>query len=169
MPGFLKKSYTTHIPMLIRALQLTTEPVLELGAGAASTPLIHWLCSPKHRHVVTYEDSESFYRFAYQFTCRTHRVVKVDDWETIPIENTDWGVVLVDHGWAHRADMAVRRSLDAIRVKDKAELILLHDSQTPEIYGYDELWPLFKYVYHWKFAKPWTSAVSNIRDVRELE
>ncbi len=38
--------YGTHMACLIAAVINTTGPVLELGSGHYSTPLLHVLCSP---------------------------------------------------------------------------------------------------------------------------
>lgn len=138
--------------MLIKAVQLTKGPVLELGAGVFSTPLLHWLCAEERRPLVTYESDPEYYRFARKFLSRTHRAVLIDNWNNIDTQ-TYWSVVLIDQN-TNRGDTA-------ILLKNSADFIILHDSEEEKLYGYDKVYPHFKYVYHWKFCKPYTAVVSN--------
>ena len=55
----------------------------------------------------------------------------VKDWDKVDV-NKDWSVVLIDHG-------QFRRTKDAIRVKDNAEYVLLHDTERPWTYEYDKV------------------------------
>lgn len=147
----LLKSYGTHNPVLIKAIQNTQGTVVEFGSGIFSTPLLHWLCAG--RKLITYEDDKEYYNFANQFRSRNHSVRLIDNWDSIPIY--PWSVVLIDH-------KTERRKLDALRVKD-SEIVILHDSET-DTYKYSEVHPHFKYVYQWKFCEPWTAVVSNTID-----
>ena len=144
------------MPVLIRTVQMTNGPVLELGAGIFSTPLLHWLCEEKDRELATYESVEKYYRIAKQFKSKTHTVELVDDWDKINVDK-HWSVAFIDHP-------TDRRAKDALRLKDIADYVILHDTQD-SAYGYDKVWPHFKYIYHWKFHKPWTSVVSNSYEI----
>ncbi len=152
----ISKAWSTHMPVLIRTVQMTNGPVLELGAGIFSTPLLHWLCAEKDRRLATYESVLKYYRIAKQFKSKTHTIKLVDDWDKINI-NKHWSVAFVDHP-------TDRRMKDTLRLKDKADYIILHDTQDSG-YRYDKVWPHFKYIYHWKFCKPWTSVVSNFYEI----
>lgn len=156
----LQKGNSSYMPLLIKAIQISEGPVLELGAGIFSTPLLHWLCAEKRRTLVTYEDNNDFFEFARQFRSRNHRILSVDDWDKIDIEK-NWGVVLVDH-------VKERRAVDTLILKDCADYIILHDTNVPK-YKYEEIWPHFKYVYHWKFCTPWTSVVSNRKKIEKFK
>lgn len=146
------KQWSTHMPVLIKAVQMSQGPVLELGSGYFSTPLLHWLCAEKNRKLVTYEDDKEFFQFAYQFRSRNHKIIFVDDWGEIDIGQS-WGVALIDH-------QKKRRDIEALRLKDNVDYLVLHDTNNPR-YHHDRVWPHFKEVYHWKFCTPWTSVVSN--------
>jgi len=150
------KEWSTYLPMLIKCVQATDGPVMELGAGVFSTPLLHWLCEEKGRKLVTYENVEKFYVFAKCYESKTHVVQKVDNYDEIDTES-HWSVVLVDHD-------ATRRMMDTIRLKRSADYLILHDTHH-EVYRYRHVWHHFKYIYHWKFCKPWTSVVSNFCEV----
>lgn len=156
----LKKETTTYMPMLIKAVQLTNGPVLELGAGVFSTPLLHWLCAEARRPLVTYEHDPEYYGFARKFLSRTHRIVLIDNWKNIDVK-THWSVVLVDQN--------TDRGQTAVLLKSSADFIILHDSEAEKIYGYDKVYPHFKYIFHWKFCKPYTTVVSNTNNLSKLK
>jgi hypothetical protein len=154
------KMYTTHMPMLIKAVLLTDGPVLELGAGMFSTPVLHWLCAGRGRRLVTYEAYAEYHRFAYKFRSRNHSVRLVDKWDDADLRG-HWSVALIDHD-------ADRRWVDALRLKDSVDYIILHDSEAPEVYGYDKVYSHFEHVFHWRNCVPWTTVVSNLVDLMEL-
>jgi len=155
-----RKGWSTYMPVLIKAVQETDGSVLELGSGFYSTPLLHWLLFGRNRKLFTYEDAEQYYSFSKRFRSKFHSIRFVDNWDDIKIEKK-WSVVLIDH-------TTNRRKIDAIRVKDYADYVILHDSEHPKIYGYNEVYKHFKYIYHWKFCKPYTTVVSNFKDVNKL-
>jgi len=154
------KRWGTHMPMLIKLVQMTNGPVLELGAGLFSTPLLHWLCRERKVKLVTYEDNPEYYKFAVDFRSRGHSVRLIKDWNEIDTK-THWGVVLIDHGL-----LPEQRAIDTIKLKDKADYLVLHDSQYESLYS--EVWKHFKYRYDWKDCKPWTTVVSNLKDLSDL-
>jgi hypothetical protein len=151
-----KKEWTTHMPMLIKAVQASTGPVMEIGAGPFSTPLLHWLC--RDRRLVTYENIQYYYDFAKRFKWRNHRIKLISDWDALQTRQ-HWGVIFIDHD-GHRGE-------DAVKFKDKADFIVLHDSDE-RCYGYDKLEGHFKYRFDWKECKPWTTVVSNFKDITKL-
>lgn len=154
-------AWSSYFPVLIKAVQNTDGPILELGSGLFSTPLLHWLCAEKGRKLVTYEDTQEYYRFARRFRTETHEVNFVTDWDKESFNKTKWDVVLIDHG-------VKRRVKDILRLKNCAKYIVIHDTED-KIYGYDKIWSKFKYVYHWKFCTPWTSVVSNKKTLKIFE
>jgi len=153
----IKKEGSTHIPVLIKAVQLTNGPVLELGAGIYSTPLLHWLLAEARRPLVTLERDPEYYNFAKKFLSRTHKVALIDDWSAIDTE-TRWSVVLIDQD--------IDRGKTAVRLKDSADFIILHDSEKEKMYGYDLAYAHFKYIFHWKFCVPYTTVVSNFNNLK---
>jgi hypothetical protein len=158
----LNKSYTTHMPTVIKVVQATTGPVIEFGGGLCSTPLLHWLCAEDRRKLISFEDNPEYYQYMKVFQSRTHRIRLVNNWDDIKV-NGHYSVILIDH-------ITERRAIDAIKWKDNADYIILHDTESKnEVYHYNEVYPHFKYVYHWKFSWPWTSVVSNFKDLSFLE
>ena len=151
------KGWTTHIPMLLKAVQMTKGSVLELGSGPFSTPLLHWLCAGSNRRLITYEADKNYFKDSSGFRSRNHSIRFVEDWDEIDFGTGHWDVAIIDNErW--------RRKIEPIRLKDKVDYMVIHDTNRSD-YGYDKIWPHFKYIYHWKFCKPWTSVVSNFKDL----
>lgn len=147
----LSKNYTTHMGVLIKAVQASDGDVIEMGGGPFSTPLLHWLCKLYGRKLTTYEHARDYYDYERNFQSKEHRIRLVTDWNKIkPVR---CGVLFIDH------HPSARRGIDAIRFKDHADYIVLHDAERDVKYGYD--WTRFKHVYIWKECKPWTAVVSN--------
>ena len=153
--------WSSHLPVLIKAVQHTVEPVLELGAGLFSTPVLHWLCEKQKRKLITLESDPKFYSFISVFSSKTHEVRFVEDWDKEDLDRK-WGVALIDH-------LRGRRAIDALRLRDNTEYIILHDTEKRhyEKFRYNAaFWTNFNYVYHWKFADPSTTIVSNKSDLK---
>ena len=154
------KAYTTFIPILIKAVQLSNGPVLELGAGIFSTPLLHWLCAEENRWLLTCERNPEYFTWAKKFQSRTHKIKLIGDWDELKVSTIHWSVIFVDQD--------IHRDKIAIAFKDSADYIVLHDSNMESHYGYDKVFAHFKYRYDWKYNKPWTTIVSNFKDLKNL-
>lgn len=156
------KGWTTHMTMLIKALSASEGPVLEVGGGPFSTPLLHWMCKIQNRKLVTYENDPTFYELCSRFVSNGHRVRFIEDWDEMDFK-THWGVVFIDH----HPDM--RRVEDIINFKDKADYIVVHDVEKVEKYNLTKALPHFKYHYIDKGCKPWTGVYSNFKDLNAIK
>jgi hypothetical protein len=151
--------------VLMKFVQMTDKPIMELGGGFFSTPLLHWLCAEKRQKLVTYEDNHDFDGFLRSFVSRTHQIVYVDNWEQIDLR-TNWGVAFIDHGPIKgMPSEPASRKASAVRLKDSVDYIILHDTNSQEYYDDEGFWSNFKYVYTWKWATPNTSVLSNFKEV----
>lgn len=156
-----QKQMSTHMLTLMRALAETTGDVCEMGAGFYSTALLHWLCLGK-RKLFTYENDPEYYHYAWKFRTNEHRARKTEDFSDVDYDR-HYSVVFIDHT-ADRGKNPHKRGDDAMKFKN-ADLIVLHDTEKPEEYGYDKVFPHFRYRYDWKGCYPWASVVSNKIDV----
>jgi len=158
--------WASHMPVTAKIMEISEGPVLELGIGAFSTPLLHMLCFNEDRKLVSYEQDLNYYTMHANFNTKDHKInlVGKDDWDDIRIEETPWGVVFVDHG-------ADRRSIEARRVADIARFVILHDSdpKNDKYYHYPEIYPLFKYRLDYTKAFPSTTVLSNFIDVSKIK
>jgi hypothetical protein len=141
MKDFLKNvgNWNNHRPLLRMALDATSGSILELGMGDGSTPFLHDYAEQYKRKLISYDHNDK-YTLRYIHLESVHHTILVADWEKTQIEEKQWSVVLIDQ-WP-----AERRHIDAINLKDKAELVIIHDSE-PQSTGYmmDKVWPHYKY------------------------
>ena len=164
--------YATHQPFLWHYLKKTTKPILELGSGYGSTPLLHAYSA--HHNIPLYtldHDTAWLSRFS-PLKSDIHTLLSVDvsgDWQAfqdaIPT-GIQWGVVFIDHGsWQSR--------VNCVRfLKDKAEYVIVHDFdnlvanygfgkliqkgeefKTPDIFNMSSEFPYS--VTGWPSVKPW--------------
>lgn len=152
--------YATHLPLLTAAVAHTDGPVLELGCGAFSTPLLHALCSDG-RPLVSYEADRPWYDQFKSFHRGAHQVLPVDDWDKLPLD-FDWAVAFVDHA------PAARRAIDIKRLKPWARLIVVHDTEH-RLYDLEPVLSTFKHRREWRAYAPWTSVVSDVDDLDWLD
>jgi hypothetical protein len=117
------------------------------------------------RRLISYESSNFWYLKATKNPVPFHKVIKVSyGWDDAKIEK-HWGMAFVDH-WPDE-----RRWVEIKRLANYAEYIVIHDSNLSEIkqYGYERIWPLFKYRFNYKKLNPNTTVVSNFHDLKEFK
>ena len=158
------KEGASHIPILIKAFELSKGPVLEMGMGPFSTPVLHWLCLDKKRELVSYENNPNWFNKNKIFETNSHKVTFVKDWDEIDISKIHWGVAFIDHAPNER------RKVDIKKLANCADYIVIHDSgeYQDEHYLYSEIYPLFKYKYDYTKEKPYTTVLSNFKDLSIL-
>lgn len=147
--------YATHLPALIDAIIKTSGPVLELGSGKYSTPILHQLCCTwpdVPRHLVTVETDPTWFDLAVQHRNEHHLVVS--SFEAIELDN-HWSVVFIDCELKERV-----KHLE--QLKDRATFLVLHDTSCVS-YGYEKAVIGMKFARVWSDYQPWTTVVSNER------
>lgn len=143
--------------MLIKCTQMTKGPVCEVGAGFYSTSVLHWLSLG--RLFVSYEADQEYFHYARKFQTNNHRAKKCS-WDYKEVDyDKEWSVVLIDH----RAEPLTRG--DAAMKFKNATFLVLHDTEFSEHYGYDKVYPLYKYRYDNTEHRPHTTVLSNTIDV----
>jgi hypothetical protein len=154
------KAITTHQGLLIKTLLRSKGPVCEVGCGPFSTPLLHWVCKAMGRKLQTYENDKYYYDIFWKFRSRDHSIRFVENWDTMLFNGRwgRWGVVFIDHAPTDR------RAIDAINFADKADFVVMHDSDATDI-NFDTVWPHYKYRLDWDVARPWSTVLSNTVDV----
>ena len=145
----------THFPILAACVARTKGPVLELGCGWYSTFMLHLLCSPGKRRLVSLEARREWLEKFKDLRTDSHELHRVEDMDRFTlIDEVDWDVALVDHS------PGTRRVREIERLKKRARHIVVHDTEDPS-YGYEKILPRFKYRYDYKRLTPWTSVVSD--------
>ena len=147
--------YYSHLPVL--ALAMTKKPdtlqdsVLECGAGWGSTPMLKLICKSLGYRLESYDSDRDW---ALQIGA-----VHVPDWSKWEPVEKKYFVAFIDC-----APGDVRKDI-ALRLKDRATFIILHDAECdpPGAYGYDTLYPHFTYRSVYRTLKPNTLVLSNFR------
>jgi len=148
--------YGTHIPALVAALMATTGPVLELGSGNLSTPLLHAVSFKRPVETVEH-DRRWGKRFEAMATDR-HAITLIDDWSEWcdRAAAKKWDVVLLDcEPWEIRIMLAEY-------LRDMAKLIVVHDSEQAMWNG---VLDTFKYRRTDRSMLPNTAIVSDTMEV----
>jgi len=165
-------SYASHQPLLLHCLFLTKGQVLELGAGNYSTLILHEVCAALDRQLVTIDCDEKWLNTFMDLASPKHELMCVGMTEEFRLRGTaqirdhqvwqeckridqnTWGLVLVDHRPGER------RKDDILRLKDDAQIIVVHDSQEPG-YRYEPIFSKFAYRVDYKRFDTWTTALSQ--------
>lgn len=150
--------YYSHQPVLAGYVERTRGPVLELGCGDGSTPMLHALCEPAGRLLISVEaDAAWASRFAPLQT-PTHELHVPRGWDDPEfmdsVPHLPWSVAFVDQGsWDSRV-----RAVAALA--DTADFLVLHDSDYYTVPSHNISWivkadgkPVYDFKY-WKEYRP---------------
>lgn len=116
--------YGSHLPALVTCVMATTGPVLELGMGYFSTPILHEICKAQGRRLVSTESDAGFAPVFADFAADFHALKVYPHELPDSLFSEPWSVVLIDHSFERR------RAADGARFKD-AEFIVAHDYSYP--------------------------------------
>ena len=152
--------YATFLPALVHALGRMPGPVLEIGCGRFSTPILHLLCGD--RRVVSLEHSAIWHSRFAELASDTHEICLVDDWATCELIDQPWAVALVDH------EPRDRRGPDLERLRRAGtKICVVHDAEDGNYFG-----PFFDAWTHVRIDKmlyPWTALCSMTDSLKEPE
>lgn len=160
----------SYYPLLYKALESTTGEVVEMGTGHGSTPLLHEYCTENKRTLESYETEKTWIEKFEETANDYHSFTLLDRgaWDICSEQNPQPSVVFVDHAPGER------RKDDIMKFKDKAEIIVIHDTE-PHGAGDYRVRPLFgkfKYCVEVMSVAPdpnvagaWATAVSDKIDI----
>lgn len=157
-------SYGSHLPVIVRVVEATNGPILELGMGTYSTPILDLLCRESKRLLVSYDNDPDWFEKNKAWECDFHKVYFVDNYDKADIDNVHWGVAIIDH------KPAERRIIDIERLAQKVNFLIVHDTEETweKDFHYRSVFPLFKYRYDYTICRPATTILSNFFDPSEL-
>jgi predicted O-methyltransferase YrrM len=144
--------YATHLAVLTEVVDQSMRDVLELGAGAYSTPF--FLALPKLKRLVSLETSPEWFAFVKDDFANTKLDLRLV--ESVPealadMDLTDFDLVFIDNGVNAEERGAAIRSV----LTQPHPLVVIHDA---EVYGglLDQLAP--DHTVH-RDEEPWTAVV----------
>ena len=104
-------NYATHMVPLITAVSNTDGPILEMGCGDYSTPLLHAICAASQRPLLTAETDASWMNLFLDLKRSWHQFQHVSDfydWDNVG-NGVYWSVILIDHAPGNRRVVDIRR------------------------------------------------------------
>lgn len=166
----------THQRLLVAAAMRTAGPILELGCGWYSTPLLHEIAGSQDRLCLTFDTDEEWVWRVRSAVRKPQNLYWVPRWENAIVDRFDWrwGVVFVDSAPKESRVPLIRRLLE------RAEVFVIHDTEPcddAQAYGYDgvlgdlrrggHLCGSFAYQYTDKTHTVWTTVASDVVNVEE--
>lgn len=147
----------THFPILAGAVARTTGPVLELGIGDYSTPMLHFMCEGI-RNLYSFEISEEWLSGFRQYQSSTHFLDLIPSWDKFDTSG-QWSVAFVDCAPGEDRVPLIKS------LKDNARFIITHDTEANG-YNWEQLEGVFKYQTTWKEYPTWTTVYSNVEEFK---
>lgn len=115
----------SHLPPLMACLAATTGPVLELGVGHFSTPVLHAYCAAAKRVLVSVEDNLVWYDAFKKYQSPTHHMMFGNyNAFTFPPANgpSRWGVSFIDN-----SPGGLGRSVPFSNLIGVSDYVVVHD------------------------------------------
>jgi len=131
----------------------TDGPVLEMGCGNYSTPVLSQMC--RGRKMLSVESDAAWMAKFTDLAGPDHQFIAVKDWSEFVLPDFPWDVVFINH------EPAARRIVDIGLLMDKAKMLVVHDTESADYYGYESILPKFRYRFDYKRWTPWTTVVSQ--------
>ena len=141
----------SHVPLLASVVATAGPgPVLELGVGDSSTPLLRELCKAMGRELVGVDTHEEWAR---KYGAHLLSAPPAGLWER------DWAVVFID-----TSPPPTRLELVQL-VRYRAEFIVIHDTdnQGGDLADLVAYFDTFPHLYTDESTRPWTTVVSGTR------
>lgn len=161
----LKGQWGTHLPILMRLVDLTDGPILEMGTGVWSTPVLDFMCRETKRKLVSYDNDPDWHEHNQRWQSDYHDIKLVEDWDKADIESTTWSIAFIDH------KPAKRRKVDMGRIANNALFVVIHDSEpeSDKYFKYSWAYKHYKYRYDYTKCRPNTTILSNFTDLSFLD
>lgn len=136
-------AFGTHLAPLLAAVAKTSGAVLECGSGHYSTALLHALCEPRGRSLLTLEHNTDWLREFTYLRTENHRIEQVPDWTQFPWASILVDVALVDHD--------IRRGPVIKELRHRAKYLVIHDTDADctgvgdSLESFDWVWTYDRY------------------------
>lgn len=153
--------YGTHIGPLVAAVMATKGIIMEFGMGDYSTTVLHEIARYQDRPLISLEGHKDWLNNFIDLKTPMHQIHHVTNWDEVKIP-MGVGVAFVDHAPAER------RKVEIERLKDIAQIVVVHDSEKLRYYGYAPVFAKFKYQKEYQRYSKKTMLLSNTIDVGEI-
>jgi hypothetical protein len=156
---------SSHFPVLAAAVYKTSGPVLELGSGWGSTPMLKLMCRwmgggmppgpTEHGFPIGWRPFESYDN--NEAWAKSMGSTYVPDWGKWEPREAHYGVAFVD------CSPGEERRRIIMKLKGRAKFIVAHDHEAgpAAAYYYEYIIPQFKYVETYRVLRPHTLILSD--------
>ena len=174
----LDHHYGSHAIVLLAAAFLSPSgPILELGMGSTSTPLLSRLAQDQRRPLVSADSDQRWINYFSSLSSNNsfHRFKHVEiktemgvEWAMANLEDMErWNIVFLDHR------PGPRRKFDLMAYSQRSDLVVLHDTEQTSMYQYHEGLKYYPYQFRFIKLKTFTDVLSTrnetiIDDIRYL-
>ncbi len=119
------EKWASYMPALLVMLAHTKGPVLEVGVGHYSTPVLHAICQAECRPLVSLEADPEWAKLFGRYSDGEngmHRIVTGEYDEMIPhFAKEKWAIAFLDHS------PGPRRARDMMLLADTVDYFIVHD------------------------------------------
>lgn len=151
--------WSTHLPLLASVIATAKKgPVLEVGVGRGSSPLVVEMCRAMGRDLIGLDSEQAWLNEMCDLPYPTLEVMP--DWAKFPswIAKRNFAVAFVDHG-PGEARLPVVKAL-----RGHADYVVVHDTYNPGyMIGLDAELDTWKYRADYKLMASCTSVVSDVK------
>jgi hypothetical protein len=117
----------SHLPLLLACVSATTGPVLELGVGHASTPILHSVLQGTGRHLTSLENHPAWLA-AFQHCANDQHTVEAETFDSVNrAAAKSWSVVFIDNSPGQGRAALLKLFLPV------ADYVVVHDVEAPEV------------------------------------
>lgn len=114
-------AWGSHLAPLLACICQSDGPVLELGIGHFSTPILHAVCTNMGRKLVSVEDNEEWVRAFQKYDFGCHHILH-RDYDHMDFDDEIWGVTFIDN-----SPGGERRKKDFERFIQSSDYVVVHD------------------------------------------
>ena len=118
--------FSTHQPVLYEAFLRTEGLIVDFGCGEGSTRLLHELCKPTKRHLITFDNNKEYLSKYEDCATSWHEIIFVDSWVKLLLTHEDKPWLNCDVALIDQAPYEAR-TLTVQVIKDTAKFVLIHD------------------------------------------
>ncbi len=159
------ENWDNYKPFLWQALEATSGRVIEMGCGNGSTKQLHFYCIDSDRLLYSYENNFEWYKKFKNLASDKHFIEWIDnDWDYVQFHD-NIGVLFIDNAPGER------RKTDIALYANKAQILVIHDTEPESDHGYQMRSEInkLKYIKDDKVLNgAWTTMCSNFIDVNNL-
>lgn len=158
-------NFGTHMSCLLTAVMNTDGPIIEVGSGDFSTPLLHALCRKDKRLLYSLESDKDWLNNFTDLTTDWHKLIYIPKWIDLDFSEIHWAVALIDN---YPLPDGNQRAIAIERLRKNTDIFVMHDTQDADLWYPNNIISTFKYIYVDKRYNVQTTVASDTIDVTKF-